>query len=203
MALAEGRPRETRTPYGTGFTRRRQSPSGERCGSCCATAAKLRSTSEIASSLRNFSYPLRRAVLKQTKSIKRELFRANDFPNGTRARAQGQDKMPEPLTCLWCEQVFVPRTSGGKPQRFCRPDHRDLFHAAARRWAENAVTAGLLSPTELRRRSEMAHGNMHVAPMWGAGCAATPVAPDASAFVAPSNRTTATICDGMAEWVSR
>ena len=97
--------------------------------------------------------------------------------------------MSERLRCFWCEQPFLPRSSGGKPQRFCRSEHRQLFHSAARLWAESAVTAGLLSPAELRRRSETAHGNMHVAPIHGVACLATPLSPGASAAVAPANRT--------------
>lgn len=97
--------------------------------------------------------------------------------------------MSERLRCFWCEQPFLPRSSGGKPQRFCRPEHRRFFHAAARLWAESAVTAGLLSLAELRRRSDIANGNVYVAPMRSVGCAATPLAPETFASVAPSNRT--------------
>lgn len=54
--------------------------------------------------------------------------------------------------CLWCGSSFDPRR-GGKQQRFCTPEHRADFHANARHWAEAAVTAGLLSVTELRREA--------------------------------------------------
>lgn len=51
--------------------------------------------------------------------------------------------------CLWCGQSFEPR-KGGKPQRFCGPTHRRLFHIMARRWAERAVDLGLLTADDLR-----------------------------------------------------
>jgi hypothetical protein len=51
--------------------------------------------------------------------------------------------------CLWCQADFEPRR-GGSPQRFCCSDHRARFWAAARQWAERAVTAGVLSIYELR-----------------------------------------------------
>jgi hypothetical protein len=52
--------------------------------------------------------------------------------------------------CLQCGGPFDPRR-GGKQQRFCTPEHRAAFHADARRWAEAAVTAGLVSVRELQR----------------------------------------------------
>jgi hypothetical protein len=48
------------------------------------------------------------------------------------------------------EVSALPRRSG-KQQRFCTPEHRAAFHADARRWAEAAVTAGLVSVRELQR----------------------------------------------------
>ncbi len=53
------------------------------------------------------------------------------------------------MNCLWCSAPFTPRI-GGKPQRFCRPQHRSAFHSAARRWAEGAVADGRLAVTDLR-----------------------------------------------------
>ncbi len=47
--------------------------------------------------------------------------------------------------CLWCEQPFKCRASGGKAQRFCSPEHRTAFHRAARRWAVGAVEAGIVT----------------------------------------------------------
>jgi hypothetical protein len=39
-----------------------------------------------------------------------------------------------PPTCEQCGQAFEPRKgSGGKPQRFCRPDCRQAFHADGQR----------------------------------------------------------------------
>jgi hypothetical protein len=54
------------------------------------------------------------------------------------------------MMCLWCQADFEPRR-GGSPQRFCCSDHRARFWAAARQWAERAVTAGVLTVHELRK----------------------------------------------------
>ena len=54
--------------------------------------------------------------------------------------------------CLWCDTEFEPR-KGGSPQRFCDPKHRDAFHSAGRRFAEDAVLIGLLTAADLRNGS--------------------------------------------------
>jgi hypothetical protein len=54
------------------------------------------------------------------------------------------------MTCLWCSQPFRARQTGGSPQRFCCAAHRAAFHAAARRWAECLVAAGLVSIADLK-----------------------------------------------------
>ncbi len=60
----------------------------------------------------------------------------------------------DPLrTCLWCEQPFKCRASGGKAQRFCSPEHRKAFHRAARRWAVGAVEAGVVTVDCLKNPS--------------------------------------------------
>ena len=51
--------------------------------------------------------------------------------------------------CLWCDSGFEPR-KGGSPQRFCNSKCRDAFHSAGRRWAEMAVSSGLLTAADLR-----------------------------------------------------
>jgi len=55
-----------------------------------------------------------------------------------------------PGRCLWCGQPFEPRHTGGSPRVFCTSGCRTAFHSAARRWAEQAVAAGLLTVAELR-----------------------------------------------------
>jgi len=47
--------------------------------------------------------------------------------------------------CLWYDQRFTPRTTGGSAQRFCCSGHRQQFWAAARRWTMQAIQTGLLS----------------------------------------------------------
>jgi hypothetical protein len=51
----------------------------------------------------------------------------------------------ESTNCLWCQRVFMPRRTGGSPQRFCSTEHRQAFWIAARRWTMRAVEAGLLN----------------------------------------------------------
>lgn len=51
--------------------------------------------------------------------------------------------------CRWCTRTFEPRR-GGNAGRFCCARHRTLFWAACRRWAERAVTLGLLSVADLK-----------------------------------------------------
>jgi hypothetical protein len=52
--------------------------------------------------------------------------------------------------CAWCGGSFAPRTSGGKPQTFCRPSCRRAFDAAARCWVAQAVADGRLTVDALR-----------------------------------------------------
>jgi len=55
--------------------------------------------------------------------------------------------------CLWCDRTFAPRTSGGKPQHFCRPACRRALDAAGRRWIAAALADGRLSIDALRSGS--------------------------------------------------
>jgi hypothetical protein len=52
--------------------------------------------------------------------------------------------------CPWCGGLFNPRRSGGKPQRFCCPEHRRAFEAAARQYVGRLIAAGELSVAALR-----------------------------------------------------
>ena len=52
--------------------------------------------------------------------------------------------------CPWCESTFIPRTTGGHPQRFCLATCREKFHAAGRTWVTVAVAEGRLSVAELK-----------------------------------------------------
>lgn len=52
-------------------------------------------------------------------------------------------------SCLWCGKNFEGRR-GGSPQRFCSPMHRAEFHSAARRFAEQAVAAGIVTLDAIR-----------------------------------------------------
>jgi hypothetical protein len=52
--------------------------------------------------------------------------------------------------CLWCHHPLIPRR-GGSPKRFCCAQHRTAFWQAARRWAERAVAAGILTIGDLKK----------------------------------------------------
>ena len=67
------------------------------------------------------------------------------------------------MNCLWCDTPFTPR-QGGKPQRFCSKGCRTGFHAAARKWAEQAVARGELTVAELRKPQTCLCSNVHVSP---------------------------------------
>ena len=54
-----------------------------------------------------------------------------------------------PIHCRWCGRACRPRR-GGSPRVFCTSGCRNAFHAAARRWAERAIAAGMLTIAELR-----------------------------------------------------
>ena len=52
--------------------------------------------------------------------------------------------------CTWCGVSFTPRTTGGKPQRFCSERCRRQFDSGCRAWAEQAVASGLLTVSALK-----------------------------------------------------
>jgi hypothetical protein len=52
--------------------------------------------------------------------------------------------------CRWCGHAFMPRTSGGKPQTFCRPPHRRAYDRAGRKFIAEAIAAGTLTPAALK-----------------------------------------------------
>jgi len=58
--------------------------------------------------------------------------------------------MAEVSRCRWCSRTFCGRQTGGRAQRFCQPACRREFHAAARAWALDAITAGILTVTDVR-----------------------------------------------------
>ena len=60
--------------------------------------------------------------------------------------------MSEPAgsICGWCSRAFMPRTTGGKRQVFCREACRRGFDAAGRRWVAGAIATGALTVDALR-----------------------------------------------------
>ncbi len=71
--------------------------------------------------------------------------------------------------CLWCGKPFKPRRGGGSRQTFCGAGCRHRFHAAARRWAEQAVAAGVLTIADVR------NGNPAACTLAGGGKSPAPV----------------------------
>ena len=59
--------------------------------------------------------------------------------------------MPDPPSCLLVRPTFRSRESGGRAQRFCKMSCRRAFHAAARRWALDAVDAGVLTLGDIKQ----------------------------------------------------
>jgi hypothetical protein len=60
--------------------------------------------------------------------------------------------MSDAVRCSWCTRVFRPRR-GGHAQRYCRPPCRRACHAAARRWALDAIETGALTVTDIKSGS--------------------------------------------------
>jgi hypothetical protein len=52
--------------------------------------------------------------------------------------------------CYWCDRPFRTRRTGGRAQRFCRMSCRRQFHAAARRWALDAIGSGVLTVGDIK-----------------------------------------------------
>ena len=56
--------------------------------------------------------------------------------------------------CLWCVETFVPRVTGGSPQRFCTARCRRAFDAACRIYAATEIHTGRLPVSALRAALE-------------------------------------------------
>ena len=54
-------------------------------------------------------------------------------------------------TCPWCGTQFTPRTSGGKPQRFCSPRCRREHEAGLQAWARDQEAAGRVTVADIQR----------------------------------------------------
>ncbi len=55
--------------------------------------------------------------------------------------------------CTWCDELFTPRGTGGRAQKFCKPRCRQSYHTAGRAFVKTAVENGSLSVSDLK----MAH----------------------------------------------
>jgi hypothetical protein len=75
-------------------------------------------------------------------------------PWSARAEATLNQPSSGAASCSWCDRPFQLQQSGGHAQRFCSPHCRLAFHAAARRWALEAIEAGVLSIGDIKRSAE-------------------------------------------------
>ncbi len=53
--------------------------------------------------------------------------------------------------CPWCGTRFTPRTSGGKPQRFCSTRCRREHEAGLQAWARDQEAAGRVTKADIQR----------------------------------------------------
>jgi hypothetical protein len=60
--------------------------------------------------------------------------------------------------CKWCPTVFAPRTTGGKPQRFCSKKCRHEYQAGLDAFAEQMISDGRASIKDLKsaRKAKLA-----------------------------------------------
>src|SRR6516162_5201823 len=85
--------------------------------------------------------------------------------------------------CLWCTAAFTLRR-GGSPKKFCSARCRHEFHSRARRWAEAAIAAGILTAADIRNGDPAACTLVLAAGSYGTvgeapGRRSAPVAPSA------------------------
>lgn len=71
----------------------------------------------------------------------------------------GHDTAP----CGWCDGLYHPRATGGRPQRFCGEQCRRAFEAALRAWAQDEFAAGRVTITLLRQRARCADAQVDAA----------------------------------------
>ncbi len=57
---------------------------------------------------------------------------------------------PNNHRCLWCNEPYRYRSTGGRAQRFCSSDCRVEFFSAARQWAIEAIERGELTVDQIR-----------------------------------------------------
>jgi hypothetical protein len=57
--------------------------------------------------------------------------------------------------CLWCNHEFLPRNSGGSPQRFCCAGHRRAFHIAAHQFVLAELSAGRVSVNAVKKLARL------------------------------------------------
>ncbi len=53
--------------------------------------------------------------------------------------------------CMWCDEEFKFRCSGGKEQKYCSEQCRIEFHRKLRQWALEKFQSGSITKEELQR----------------------------------------------------
>lgn len=88
----------------------------------------------------------------QDLTKEQKMFPMNDDPANPRKSSSSSSSSERSIgsMCDWCGKAFSPRTSGGHPQRFCRPTCQKAFHAAGRDWLKQALVDGRVTIRELK-----------------------------------------------------
>ena len=103
------------------------------------------------------SWALQQPILKATKVQSSAVNTNLDEQQAEGASAPSAEvpvalkRSPAAGPCYWCDRPYRARRTGGHAQRFCRPRCRRAFHAAARRWALEAIAAGVLTLAEVKK----------------------------------------------------
>ena len=63
---------------------------------------------------------------------------------------QNESLETQAAICAWCEGTFTPKTVGAHQKRFCSVRCKGHYHAAARKWVQRAIGAGLLCIADLK-----------------------------------------------------
>ena len=71
------------------------------------------------------------------------------LPSGQKGASMPENHLSH-SQCAWCRTEIGESRNRGSRKRFCCPEHRYAYWAAARRWVAEAIEAGLLSVADLK-----------------------------------------------------
>ncbi len=66
------------------------------------------------------------------------------------AAIRSEMALEQKIRCLWCDETFAKRQSGGKEQRFCAVPCRVAFHHALHSYAAQEFAEGRVTIEELQ-----------------------------------------------------